>query len=278
MMANYKMNIKLHKKLDPQNEIGEDIEPVGVLCNVENSEKLSLNSLKEQYEDTFRAKDKLEDKAKTNIISVTISITLIMGASGILSTLNKKFPYEFLSWILFALFIVSVAYMLIAGLLVIQLLIGENEIYTVRLDSLAVGETTLRDDYDKCIALNQTKNTIRNNYVFTSYECIRNALVCLFIILVLVVIPFNSSSDNTRQSLGYSSQDYSFVFSSSAVDYLENNAVRSTVESAIIDTIVKANSNGTIETFGIVDSNSSLFIKFEVLDNTVTVLLIEPII
>ena len=45
--------------------------------------------LKEQYDETFNTKEKIEDKAKTNIIGISISITLIMGASGVLSILNS---------------------------------------------------------------------------------------------------------------------------------------------------------------------------------------------
>jgi len=278
MIANHKMNKILRSKLYPKNEAGEDIEPVGVLYYVDNADKLSLESLKEQYADTFEIKDKLEDKAKTNIIGITISITLIMGASGILSALNEKFPSPSLSWILFALFVITVAYMLIAGLLVIQLLISENEIFVVKLNSLASGEAKLRDDYDKCISQNQIKNTIRNNSVFTSYECIRNALICLFIILVLVALPFNAPSDDTDKTLTYSSQSYSFVFSSSAVDYIKGNEVRDVVESAIASTIENSEPSDGTQSFGIVDSNSNLFIKFEVSDSAVTVLLIEPYI
>ena len=93
MIANHKTNKILCSKLYPKNEAGEDIEPVGVLYYVDNADKLSLESLKEQYADTFEIKDKLEDKAKTNIIGITISITLIMGASGILSALAKLISF-----------------------------------------------------------------------------------------------------------------------------------------------------------------------------------------
>lgn len=87
-IPNKKAYKELQKELHPKNEAGEDIEPSGVLCYIEDSEKISLDSLKVQYADTYKAKDKLEDKAKTNIIGVSISITLIMGASGMLSVVN----------------------------------------------------------------------------------------------------------------------------------------------------------------------------------------------
>jgi hypothetical protein len=159
MIESYKANKLLYKKLNPKNETGEYTEPIGILDNVDNADGISLESLKELYSETLKGKDKLEDKAKANIIGVTISISLIMGASAVLSTLNEKFPFSFFSWILFTLFVLTVAYMLVAGLLVIRLLIGENEIYVVKLNSLASGEAEIRKDYDKCISLNQEHNS-----------------------------------------------------------------------------------------------------------------------
>lgn len=276
MVANYRANKVVRKKIHPKNENGEDIEPVGILSFIENADNLSLEIIKEQYNETFLQKEKLEDKAKTNIIGVTISITLIMGASGVLSTLNEKYPSPIFSWILFLLIMLSVAYMVTAGILVIRLLNNENVVYKVKLSSLAADELRLRDDYDKCISQNQNQNIIRNNYIFTSYECIRNSLICLFAILILIALPTNSLSKETEETLTYSSQLYSFMYSSSAVDYVKMNEIRMAVEDAIIDTIEDIAPRDLSKTFGIVDDNSRLFIKFEVNNKSINVLLIEP--
>lgn len=274
----YRANKVVRQKIHPKNENGKDIEPSGILSFIENADNLSSEIIKEQYNETFKVKEKLEDKAKTNIIGVTISITLIMGASGVLSTLNKKYPSPIFSWILFFLIMFSVAYMVTAGILVIRLLNNENEVYIVELSSLAADEMRLRDDYDKCISQNQNKNTIRNNYIFTSYECIRNSLICLFVILILIALPTNSLSKETEETLTYSSQLYSFMYSSSAVDYVKmnENEIRMAVEDAIIDTIEDIAPKDLSKTFGIVDDNSRLFIKFEVNNKSINVLLVEP--
>jgi hypothetical protein len=275
MIANHRINKSLRRKLDSQNKAGKYIEHEGVLTGVENSDKLSLETLKEQYSDTFRTKNKLEDKAKTSIIAVAISITLIMGASGVFSVFNEKYSFP-VSWILFVLFVFSVLYMLIAGLLVLHLLSAENKIYVVELNSLASGGTNLRDDYAKCISQNQIMNTIRNNHLFTSYKCIQNALIGLFIILFFVAIPFSSPSNDTHEILTHTSQPYSFFFSSSAVDFIKENKLCATVESAIISKIKNSDLSDVPKTFGIIDNSSSLFIKFEVSNSSVRVLLIEP--
>jgi len=252
-IANHKANKVLCKKMHPLNDGGENTGPTGVQCYIDNADELSIETLKERYVDTFKTKDKLEDKAKTNVIGITISITLIMGASGTLSTLNRRFPSLVLSWITFALVVVTVVYMIIAGLLAIRMLIGENEIYIVELNSLASGGTALRDDYAKCIFMNQIKNTIRNNYIFTSYKCIKNSLIVLFVVFILMVIPVNALNANNDKESKYSPQSYFFLFSSSAANYIKENEIRDTAEKAMISTINTPGRNEKVHAFGIAD-------------------------
>ena len=275
MVANYLTNREIRKKLCPKDATWENLEQDSIFTNIDSS-KFALETIKEQYDDTLKVKEKLEDKAKTNIIGVTISITLIMGASGVLSVLREKYPFLTLSWILFALFIISVAYMLIAGLLVIRLLTNENEVYRVKLCSLISDDKKLRDDYGRCILQNQNKNVIRNNYIFTSYECIRNALVCLFIILILIAIPFTLPTNNVDREFTYTSQTYFFMFSASAVDYINEYENRTAVEKAVVDAIERIEINDLNQSFGIIDNSTKLFIKFKVANNSITILLIEP--
>ncbi|MDO4557279.1 MAG: hypothetical protein Q4B70_19370 [Lachnospiraceae bacterium] len=267
----------IEAKMFPKNEQGEDITPTGILEDIENSDKISTEKLKELYDNTFKTKDKLEDKAKTNIIGITISVSLIIGASGLLSAINIKFGNSLIALCAIIFLIAGVTYMILAGLLVIHVLIGENETYNVNLSSIANGEKLLQDDYDKCIAQNQRKNIIRNNYVFTSYACIRNSLACLFIILLFIAIPNNLSSKCQSDALEvYSSQTYAFSFTSSTIDYLKENDVRDVVERAVISAMKKSQSNESDGTFSIIDESNMLFIKYEVSGNSVKILLLEP--
>jgi len=181
MVTNYKVNKKTRSKITSTK---------GILYDLENLGNINLDELRERYADTLRVKDKLEDKAKTNVMGVTISITLIMGASNLLSVINGKFcQASFVVWFTFVLFIVSVTYMLFAGIFTIRMLISENIKYVISLENVAKGGDELRNDYSIRIAQNQFANTIRNNYVYTSYECIRNAFICLFIVFVFAAIP-----------------------------------------------------------------------------------------
>ncbi|KTE90022.1 hypothetical protein AT727_08830 [Desulfitobacterium hafniense] len=270
MYANHSDNKVLRRKLNA----GEDNESRSLLRHIENAEAINSDILKRQYDDTFRMKDKLEDKAKINVIGITIAITLIMGASGVLNTISEKFPIPVLQWLAFVLLAVAVIYLLIAGVIVVKVLIDENIVYTVSLNSFASGEAALRSDYDKCIVQNRTQNLIRNNSVYSSYECIRNALVCLFIILLLSTIPIEFQKNNTTKSSVH--DQYSFTFASETIPYLKTHDVQPVVEDAILNAVksgsISANSNDVI---GIIDGTNNLFIKFNLSKETITVMMIE---
>ena len=278
MISNCQANAKLRKKIHPKDENGQDIEPESILSYIENSDLINLDILKGWYDETFKAKEKIEDKAKTNIIGISISITLIMGASGILSVLNNKYLSPAVSWVAFVLIVVSIIYMLTAGILIIRLLTNENEIYMVTLSELALGGKILRDQYGKRISQNQNKNVIRNNYLFTSYECIRNSLVCLFVILILTTIPIDLKSDDISDNALYQSETYSIMYTSSAVDYIQKHDAQSIVERSIFEAVERIEKNNNAQALGIIDERNHLFIKFRVIDNSIEILLIEPYI
>ena len=278
MISNCQANAKLRKKIHPKDENGQDIEPESILSYIENSDLINLDILKGWYDETFKAKEKIEDKAKTNIIGISISITLIMGASGILSVLNNKYPSPAVSWVAFVLIVVSIIYMLTAGILIIRLLTNENEIYMVTLSELALGGKILRDQYGKRISQNQNKNVIRNNYLFTSYECIRNSLVCLFVILILTTIPINLKSEDISDNALYQSETYSILYTSSVVDYIQKHDAQSIVERSIFEAVERIEKNNNAQALGIIDERNHLFIKFRVIDNSIEILLIEPYI
>lgn len=278
VISNCQANANLREKIHPKDENGQDIEPESILSYIENSDRINLDILKDRYDETFKTKEKIEDKAKTNIIGISISITLIMGASGILSVLNNKYLSPAVSWVAFVLIVVSIIYMLTAGILIIRLLTNENEVYMVTLSELASGGEILRDQYGKRISQNQNKNVIRNNYLFTSYECIRNSLVCLFVILILTTIPIDLKSDDISDNALYQSETYSIMYTSSAVDYIQKHDAQSIVERSIFEAVERIEKNNNAQALGIIDEKNHLFIKFRVIDDSIEILLIEPYI
>ena len=271
LIENCKANKKLRQKLFSKH-------PQSILDDVDNPNAISIDTLKGQYADAMHAKDKLEDKAKTNLIGITIAISLIMGASGILATVYENYTHPIISGIVFILLIFATAYMILAGILAIKVLVDENTIYAVNLNSFAAGEAALREDYGKCISQNHNQNLIRNNSIYTSYLCIRNGLICLFVVLILSAIPYAATgSSATDKAYINDFSEYSFVYSSSAVACIKDHDVQDIVEIAIKQAIDSGVLNkDKTALIGINDSNNSLFIKFSIDNNVITVWLIEP--
>lgn len=274
MYANHVVNKIVRKKIDShieqQNSSDENLE-----------DSVAIEVYKEQYFDTFKVKDKLEEKAKTNVVGVTIAITLIMGASGVINTIYGKFPIPIIKWIAFGLLSAAVMYMITAGLLAIKVLIKDNKMFFVNLETFASGDQALRLEYNECINLNKHQNTMRNNSVFTSYECIRNSLICLFLILMLVSVPIinplNVGTQGRILNTG-SIEQYQFLYSAQAVDFIKSNDIQDLAEDSIIrnlnGAIGMANTDNEI---GIADIPNKIYIKYSYNGSTVNVLLIEAI-
>lgn len=68
------------------------------------------------------------------------------------------------------------------------------------------------------------------------------------------------------------------MYSSSAVDYIKKNNVQGIVENTIFKVIGKVEASDTAQTFGIVEESNKLFVKFNVIGNSVEILIIEPYI
>lgn len=172
-----------------------------ILDDIDNPDAISIDTLKSRYSDAMYQKDKLEDKAKINVVGISIAISLILGASNFLTVVSNKYPcsifswvlsYTLFTWIIFILFVFAVSYLLIAGIVAIEVLIKENKVFTIDLKYFAANTADLRQNYGKRISENDFQNLIRNNIIYTSYECIRNALICLFILLVFLAMPYSA--------------------------------------------------------------------------------------
>lgn len=226
-------------------------------CNeIEEIQELpqSLDELREVYKRTLEIKDKLEDKAKNNIIAITISITLIMGASNIISNLIKKPLFFWMPSVSILLFVGAVGYMIVAGSSAFKLLMDKNVVYYV------LSTSNDESEYYESKESNNNYNLIRNNLINTSFRCIRNAIICLFIVLMLIIAnQFNDSY--YRDSVNVSGFVNINIFYSNAViqdvNFLEN---RLQIESLIWE-YYKSGKLIEGESVGLVDAQNNLFVK-----------------
>jgi hypothetical protein len=163
--------------------------------------------------------------------------------------------------------------MIIAGVVSIRVLMNENIIYTIPLEIYAQEKARLREEYDTCTVANVNQNLIRNNGVYTSYECIRNALICLIIIVIMVVLPY--SAKQKSQSLNIvTNNGYNIVYSSDAVNYITQNNDQLNVEAMIIDAVNKGDISSSTPV-GIINGSYKLFVKANIVNKTITVFMVE---
>lgn len=268
VFGNKSINEKVRKKLKDE----EGQEKLDTPLNMSsNPDAITNDHLKRQYEESLKVKDKFEDKAKATIVCVTVSVSLIMGASGLLTTLTSRFDYPLVRWASYVFFLYAVLSMIAAAIMDIKVLAEENRVYIIPLDT---ADEDLREAYDIYTGKNWAQNIIRNNYVFTAYECIRNALICLFIIMAIAVIPLHDS-ETTTQSNKSSNIQRGYSYNETTLDSLgqhDATEIRDIIENAL-----PAMQTVDGQTYSIVDNANALFIKFQLNGNDINVLSIEEI-
>lgn len=238
-------NRKIQKKLEKCE---------GSLSYISDANKIDISILKERYKETFSLKDKFEDKAKSQIFAITVAITVIFGASSLLKNISEKYQSSFVNWIVFILYVASIAFLITAGILAIRLLMHENQISTISLQSFTKDEE-LRNQYDVATEENIKRNQKRNNYIFTAYQCIRNALICLFVVLIISIIPIKTAPTPASQMV-----NSQILYSTDASAHLIINNNQHEVETAVN----VAENNGLIiegKTVGFIDDNQQIFIQ-----------------
>lgn len=149
------MNRRMNKKLRDKLSNNDDI---GIFNSIDDISNIELEILENKYKEIINTKDKLEDKAKLNVAGITIAITLIMGAIGLLDVIYNKYNSVWFRWLMFALLIFGIVYMLIAGIMAIKVLIDENEVYTVGFMKINDEINSVKLEYQNAINKNAIKN------------------------------------------------------------------------------------------------------------------------
>lgn len=190
-------------------------------ANIQIPEKLKdidIKYLEEDYKNTLETKNRFEDKAKTIIAALTIAITLILNLSKIIEAITAKYDMQIVNICIAVLAILAIVYMLIAGMMSIQVLIKENLLYSIPLE-----DRTKQDKKAIYIKtqLNINQNLIRNNIIFSAYRSIRNSVFCLVIIFILAILPMSDSEKIMQHDVMV--QDDSISFGVGAVNWISEN-------------------------------------------------------
>lgn len=226
----------------------------------ENIDEIDIKYLDDDYKATLDAKNRFEDKAKTIIAALTIAITLILNLSKIIDTVANKIPIPYFNYGIFILAILSILYLLMAGIMSIQVLIKENLLYTISLE-----KRTDKKSIYQLTQQNVNQNLIRNNIIYTAYLSIRNSVICLLIIFVLAIYPYQVSENNTVGTIQISNGT-EIVYGNNAIEWMVNNSQRKPDYDAIIETYNNICNDGTQK--NIYDRNQGIIVTIKFYNNS----------
>lgn len=163
-------------------------------------EALAISEAEVFLTKTFETRKTLEDKAKVNVLGVTISVSFIIGLSQVF---HNNFPINLLlrcAAVIFASY--SLISIILSTILSLMILVSFNKVYDLYpIDKSLASNSEMLDAIAVCAELNMNYNMKRNNYLYSSYGLITNFLISLSILFLLVVLPNNDSTNNTLQNI-----------------------------------------------------------------------------
>ncbi|MFB4169922.1 hypothetical protein [Virgibacillus sp. JSM 102003] len=176
--------ISLKNKLDEENFSSE---------YMRQYDNLTKDEAVRFFEKIISYRRSLEEKAKSNILIVTISITVILGMASLLFSIPEKTnTSNLMNIILVVLFLLSLVYMTIGSILSLQTLnAGElKQRYELSPEDLDYLSSIAEEDRNKEFKLilssyNELNNKINlklNNFASCTYEHIRNSIITFFLL------------------------------------------------------------------------------------------------
>lgn len=136
---------------------------------------------------TFDVRKSLEDKAKTNVFGVTISVSLIVGFSQLLTNINYNAGR--VTTLIVSVLIVYSLLCLVLGTVLSLLILGKyNKIYDMYPENKADEPGVLLKNISINAELNCLYNIKRNNILYSSYGLIVNFLIAVSISFITVVL------------------------------------------------------------------------------------------
>lgn len=145
-------------------------------------EKILLDTLK----DTIENKKILEDKAKSTLIAITISSTLIINILKFLQDIDSN--SLFLTLLLAIVGFLSLLYMITAGVLSLYSIGEINTVATMYPEDNLLPEQEKKTQIADNIEHNYLNNLKRNNFMTTSYKCMISSISLLVVIFIISTI------------------------------------------------------------------------------------------
>jgi hypothetical protein len=171
-----------------------------LLSYMKGYESLAISEAEVFLTKTLEARKTLEEKAKTNVLGVTISVSLIIGLSQVF---HNNYPSNsLLRCITVLLAFYSLTSIILSTMLSLKILGKVNIVYDLfPTDKTLTSESEKLDAIAVTAELNMYYNVKRNSYLYSSYVLIIHFLISLSILFLLVVLPDNGGTNNTLQNI-----------------------------------------------------------------------------
>ncbi|WP_027086833.1 hypothetical protein [Cohnella panacarvi] len=162
--------------LKKNEDLGEGKLP---LSYMQGYEKLTIDEVEKFHLKTFEYKKQFEDKAKTSLFSITISITLIV------TFIDLVFKVEYFKLVAVLMIIVAFTNLLLAGKMAFDVIGNLNIFYELAPSEVHQKKKDKKEILAYSTEYNVNYNTIRNNHVYLSYKSIVVALIAIAFIGIL---------------------------------------------------------------------------------------------
>jgi len=180
---------KLHSK---KKHLEENFEQEENSVLNDASIRASLDTVEKYISLERSRKNALDSKASSNLMGISISITLILAAVSILLTNYDSIRFkDNLVYLIFCtvFFVFAILYFSFAGYLSLNALYIRKEYYT---------DYSNNDTFETpgaktahliiCLKINQLRTTLISNLVYISHKCIRNGMILLIVIIFALMI------------------------------------------------------------------------------------------
>ena len=146
--------------------------------------------LRHLYEEQGRRQN-IEDKAKTNILGITLAFTVILATVAFaprITDAGKDNPDWFI-WTFMALQLYGISFLIAGGWLALKTLrVARNYIWTLQDERDNNTMEAKNAEISWYLENNQEVSVLKSNFLDASYSCIRNGVAALAISAMLVLI------------------------------------------------------------------------------------------
>lgn len=188
-------NAKVQQSIDKLRELSR-LDSHNNSYYMRSYQQLSINNALFFLNSTYDKRKSLEDKAKINIFGVTIAMSLIISIYKIFIDI-----VSFQMWAKILLFILStygISLMIMGGVLSLKLLNDKIMQFELSPEDTSLPNEEKLDLIALATELNVKLNLERNNYLSSSYQSIKNALISLFLFFLFIVISVQFVSTNLQ--------------------------------------------------------------------------------